>query len=143
MFAAERHCKQKEILDAIESGVIVLIDRYVFSGIAYGCASGVGRLFCYDINNGLVKPDLTILLDSSPDLFVERKFDLHEQPENVGFQRDVIEEYKNLADDDWLVLDASDSVQDIKKKIFTRALQTIRSLEDLTSYQRLSNAHLR
>ena len=136
LFAAERFTKQKEITDALEAGMTVLIDRYLFSGIAYASAAGVGRKFCFDINYGLLMPDLVILLDSTVDLFAERKLDLHEQPGNVGVQRIVISEYKDLAQPEWLVLDASEPSSELRDAILRRALSIIYTVADLKTFQK-------
>ena len=73
LFCADRakHLED-EILPALESGRVVICDRYVFSSLAYGFASGVDTHWLYNVNREFRMPDLTIYLDVSPDVSISR-----------------------------------------------------------------------
>ncbi len=51
---------------------MVVCDRYVFSTLAYGFASGVDFEWLYAINKTFKTPDLTVFIDVSPDVSVNR-----------------------------------------------------------------------
>lgn len=73
LFSADRakHLED-EIEPAIEKGKFVVCDRYFFSTLAYGFASGANFEWLYSINKAFRVPDLTIFIDISPDLSVSR-----------------------------------------------------------------------
>lgn len=112
LYAEDRHMAGPEIRKALEDGGSVLLDRYVYSNIAYQCAKiddidYAERLRDWIFNTeygsfGLPRPDLNLFLDT-PISFVEKKLagnrqgadrdylqgsqDIHEA--NIGFQKNV------------------------------------------------------
>lgn len=73
LFSADRakHITD-EIEPALKRGKMVVCDRYVFSTLAYGFASGVDFEWLYAINKTFKTPDLTIFIDVSPDVSMSR-----------------------------------------------------------------------
>ena len=132
LFAEDRRDAAPQIRRTLQEGGTVLLDRYVYSNIAYQCA----KLPTYDeaedlrewINNteygqfGLPRPDLNIFLDV-PIGFVERslsaqrggadrgylrgKQDIHEA--DIAFQQRVRDMYRRQAalDPHFIVVDCS------------------------------------
>ncbi|NYZ75992.1 dTMP kinase [Candidatus Micrarchaeota archaeon] len=114
---------QKEIERKLGEGEIVLLDRYVFSTIAYQCSKGIafekGVKMIESMN--FVKPDLVLLLDILPDVSFERKsrqkkMDRHE--EDVGLLRKVRENYLELRDrkflaGKWVKVDADQKPKEV------------------------------
>lgn len=118
LFAEDRHGAAPAMKEILASGKTVLLDRYVYSNIAYQCAKLVDgmekeRLRDWIFNTeygefGLPEPDLNIFLDV-PIEFVEKKLnanrqgadrdyleggrDIHEA--NIGFQKKVREMYRS------------------------------------------------
>jgi len=86
LFAEDRHGAGQDIRRTIEHGGTVLLDRYVYSNIAYQCAKikdeaekEVLRKWIIDTEYGtfnLPKPDLNIFLDV-PVGFVEKSLNAH------------------------------------------------------------------
>ena len=133
LFAEDRHGAAGQIRSSLESGRTVLLDRYVYSNIAYQCA----KLSCCDeraalrdwiINTeygefNLPKPDLNIFLDvpicfvreslsghrrGSDREYLEGGEDIHEA--DLDFQSRVRDMYRAQAelDSDFITLDCSD-----------------------------------
>ena len=133
LFAEDRHGAAGQIRSSLESGRTVLLDRYVYSNIAYQCA----KLSCCDeraalrdwiINTeygefNLPKPDLNIFLDvpicfvreslsghrrGSDREYLEGGEDIHEA--DLDFQSRVRDMYRAQAemDPDFITLDCSD-----------------------------------
>ena len=73
LVAADRynHLSQ-EILPAIKEGNIVICDRYIPSSLVFQRIDGLDVEFILDINSRITIPDLTIILDVSPDLLLSR-----------------------------------------------------------------------
>lgn len=79
LYAASRaqHVDEK-IRPLIESGVVVISDRYVFSSLAYqGYSRGLGIKKVMDINKfaiGNMNPNRVLFFDIQPKIALERKF---------------------------------------------------------------------
>ena len=132
LFAGDRHDAAPQIRRTLRDGGTVLLDRYVYSNIAYQCAKLPSDEEAEDlrewINNteygqfGLPRPDLNIFLDV-PIGFVEKSLgtqragadrgylrgrqDIHEA--DIAFQRRVRDMYRRQAalDPRFIVVDCS------------------------------------
>ncbi len=90
LYAEDRRAAVPEMLDALKDGGILLLDRYVYSNIAYQCAKVADEAGREELRRwirdteygdfGLPVPDLNIFLDV-PIGFVEEKL---ESPRNGG-----------------------------------------------------------
>lgn len=133
LFAEDRHGASEEMKKILAAGGTVLLDRYVYSNIAYQCAKmpdyeGAEELrkWIFETEYGvfdLPKPDLNIFLDV-PIGFVENSLrkqrsgddrdylagaqDIHEA--DIEFQKRVREMYRRQAalDPSFVVVDCSD-----------------------------------
>lgn len=94
LYAEDRHCTLNRILSGLEDGGIVLLDRYVYSNIAYQCAKVDDeqereelRQWIVDTEYGdfgLPRPDLNIFLDVPID-FVEKKLETPRDGEDRAY----------------------------------------------------------
>lgn len=73
LYVANRYEMRDRIQKWLASGATVVCDRYVASSIAYGEAQGLDPKWLSDIQKYLPAPDLTVLLDISPETAVQRK----------------------------------------------------------------------
>lgn len=102
--AARSQVVEETIRPALESGKVVLADRYMDSTIAYqGYGRGLDLDFLKQLNQlctGGLKPDLTLLLDlGSEEALQRRKKDIPDRLEKEGlaFQEKVRDGYLQLA----------------------------------------------
>lgn len=135
LMAASRaaHVQQK-IRPALESGAVVLCDRYVDSSLAYqGAGRGLGVEAVEQVNDwatGGLAPDVTVVLDLIPELSRQRR-----STRDGGSGGDRIESAEGSfhttlrqafldraaqAPDRYVVLDASASVEQIQQLIRKR-----------------------
>lgn len=121
LFAADKaHHVDQLIRPALAAGRVVITDRYVDSAITY---QGAGRdLGADEITSlqhwavGGLLPDLTIVLDVTPEVGRERRGDVHDRLESEAdaFHAAVRRGYLDLAAQDperYLVLDGSKPVE--------------------------------
>lgn len=134
LFAEDRHGAAVDMYEALNNGETVLLDRYVYSNIAYQCAKLPSdreaeslRKWIIDTEYGqfnLPRPDVNIFLDV-PISFVSRNLsadregedrdylqgehDIHES--DIRFQSRVRDMYRRQAalDDKFVVVDCSDA----------------------------------
>ena len=117
LFAASRAQLVTEVIrPALKEGKVVICDRFTHSTLVYqGYGRGLDSTAIEIVNNmatGNLKPNLTILLDISPEQGLARKRSLRDrfEREDLSFHRRVREGYLKMAaaePDRWLVIDAS------------------------------------
>ena len=117
LLAASRVQLLAEIIrPALEEGKVVVCDRFTHSTLVYqGYGRGLDLTIVETVNTIAtqdLKPDLTILLDISPEQGLARKRSLKDrfELEDLSFHRRVREGYVKIAaaePDRWLVIDAS------------------------------------
>lgn len=56
----------------MKAGKTVVMDRYSYSGIAYGVAKGLPLQWCKNTDKGLPSPDIVILMDLDVELSKKR-----------------------------------------------------------------------
>jgi len=94
LYVANRYEKFKMMIDFLEDTKIykciniLLIDRYIDSGIAYGVARGLELEYCSSLEEYLPVPDLVIYLDSDISSLplrksVDKDFETDENSENI------------------------------------------------------------
>ena len=98
LFAADRldHV-EKLIIPALNKGKVVVSDRYIESSIAYQTASGVEKEWVLELNKYVRTPDLTIILDITPELGLGRKAMVGDKFEEIAFLHKVREIYLQRA----------------------------------------------
>ncbi len=123
------------ILPHLESGEVVICDRYADSTTVYqGYGRGLELSTVEAINQAAtkgLKPDLTVLLDMPVEEGLARKGfakqDRFEQ-EDVAFHQRVREGYLKLAANEpqrWLVIDATRSKEEIREVIWQKVSQLL------------------
>ena len=73
LYVANRFERKADIDRWHAAGLVVLFDRYVASSIAYGEAQGLDPAWLTALQVYLPQPDLTLLLDITPETAVTRK----------------------------------------------------------------------
>ena len=139
LFAASRAQHVRELIaPAIAEGQIVLCDRFLDSTTVYqGVARAIDSKKVDTINQfaiGDTKPDLTILIDLPPEIGLARvharndgKLDRMEK-EAIEFFQAVRQGYLDLAKSEpkrFLVLDGSQSVEELETQIWQRVKATL------------------
>ncbi|MCX6723734.1 MAG: dTMP kinase [Candidatus Staskawiczbacteria bacterium] len=121
----KEHLKNK-VVPALKQGKFVVSSRYAFSTFAYGYSDGLGVDLLVEMNNEFLLPDLTIIIDVSPESCVERienrgePKELFEQKEKLAkvsiVYKKIPEMFKNA-----VIIDGERSIQevfeDVKKQI--------------------------
>ena len=152
LFAEARHGAAPSMKEALSAGKTVLLDRYVYSNIAYQCAklkdpADKARLRDWIFNTeygdfGLPVPDLNLFLDvpigfvqkslsknreGSDRNYLEGSKDIHEA--SIGFQKDVRDMYvgETRRDPKFLRIDCSDPAGEMlpPDAIFEKVRNTI------------------
>jgi len=122
LFAADRSRHVKKVIKpALKKGVHVISDRYLFSSLAYGSLN-LSVEWLKTVNSPFPLPDITFLLDISPEEAVKRikgerfAVELFEEIEKLSKVRkaflQLAEQYPNF-----YILKTDDEVEEVQKKI--------------------------
>jgi len=123
LFAADRaEHVHKLIKPSLESGKVVISDRYFYSSLAYQWARGLDLQWLIDLNRFAVRPDLVILLDLPVKESMRRingRSIKTEFDKIVELQRKVRENYLKLAEmfPEIRIVNAQNSIEDIHRDI--------------------------
>ena len=117
LFSSNRWEAQPAILQDIDNGTCVLLDRYAGSGVAYTFAKGGTTLqWCKLADTGLLKPDLTVYLNL-PDGSTFRPGFGDERYEEAIFMGKVHNAFGPLFDSTWVSVDASGDVPTVHQRV--------------------------
>ncbi len=122
LFAADRSRHVKKVIKpALKKGVHVISDRYLFSSLAYGSLN-LSVEWLKTVNSPFPLPDITFLLDISPEEAVKRikgerfAVELFEEIEKLSKVRkaflQLAEQYPNF-----YILKTDDEVEEVQRKI--------------------------
>ena len=122
LFAADRINHVRQIIQpALESGKIVIAERYVYSSMAYQSVRGLPLDWVKEINEAAPIPDLAIVLDIPAEAAFNRikrsrKLDTFEK--DLELQKKVRDKYLEIAKSEGLaVVNSQGSVKEVQLKI--------------------------
>ena len=72
LFSANRWEKKREIESMVNNGTIIIINRYYQSNLAYGISNGLNINWLLNLDKGLPKEDLVIVLEVSSKISYQR-----------------------------------------------------------------------
>lgn len=128
LFAVDRidHV-ETEIEPALESGKIVVSDRYVYSSLAYQGAAGLDVQWIEQINKMAPQPDLAIYMDVPPEVVAKRMRRKRSVMETIENQRRVREVYMKLVREGRLLLiDGNRPAKEVAQNILTLVLKRLK-----------------
>jgi dTMP kinase len=120
LFAANRWEKLDEIESRLRAGEAVIVNRYSESNLAYGMANGLEAGWLANLEKGMPKANLVILLDAAPHALTSRRpagdKDVYEK--SSAMQTKAQKTYRELArENDWSRIDASGPVEDVQADV--------------------------
>ena len=127
LLAANRWEKLNQILIAQEKNSVLIMNRYYHSNLIYGIANGLKQKWLENLDDGLPKADLVILLDvTQKESFLRQKTHRDKFEKNEEFLRKISKVYHTTAKKKhWKIINASKSKQEIHEeilKIFVKKL---------------------
>jgi len=72
LLSANRWEKKKDIESTIENGTIIIMNRYYQSNLVYGVSHGLNLNWLLNLDRGLPREDVVIVLEVSPDISYRR-----------------------------------------------------------------------
>jgi len=114
LYAANRWEKKADLESMVAGGDATIVNRYTGSNLAYGVSNGLGLDWLVNLEAGLPKPDLTLVLDAPATLLRPRRGmnkDTYER--NLELQEKVRDAYLSLSHQfGWNVIDATQGIDE-------------------------------
>jgi dTMP kinase len=119
LLAANRWEKLQEIKKAHSENSILIMNRYYQSNLVYGLVNHLDLKWLQNLDDGLPKADLVIVLDvSQKESFSRKKSKRDKFEKDRKFLEQISKTYRNLAKKlDWKLVDALRSKEDVHKSI--------------------------
>ncbi len=129
LLAANRWEKLKDIKDAISKNSILVMNRYYQSNLVYGLVNKMNLSWLENLDIGLPRADLVIVLDvSQKEAFRRKKTKRDEFEKNQEFSKKISKAYRHLArKKHWKIVDASRPKEIVHQdimRIFTKKIVT-------------------
>ncbi|XP_060082698.1 thymidylate kinase-like [Ylistrum balloti] len=131
LFSANRWEKEPIMMELLNSGTTLIVDRYAFSGVAFTAAKpGFDLEWCKQSDMGLPRPDLVLFLTLDTEAAAKRGTFGGERYEQTDFQNKVMGNFKKLKDPTWKEIDADQSIEDLHRQILNLVTQTMLAVEE-------------
>ena len=120
LLSANRWERKSEIESMMEKGTIVIMNRYYQSNLVYGVSNGLNINWLANLDKGLPKEDVVIVLDVSPTVLTERStgIDLDSFEKNQKLLLEVKKNYRKLAKQfKWKIINGEQSREKVHQEI--------------------------
>ena len=119
LLSANRWEKKETILNILNTGTTIIMDRYYQSNLVYGLSNGLDLDWLANLDKGLPKEDLVIILEISSNTSNTRVInhrDIFEKNNNLLIK--VKKNYQKLAQIyGWYIIDGERSIKDVHQNI--------------------------
>jgi dTMP kinase len=133
LFSANRWELVNSIEEDLKNGVTVVLDRYVYSGVAYSAAKGLDFDWCLNPDKGLPKPDVTVFLKFKDDgEHTSREGFGDERYEVAEFQAKVRKMFEKFqGNEEWNVLYVDGmKIEEVEEKIWNIVMPYSKGIEE-------------
>ena len=118
LYAANRQEKLDEIKKSSSKNSVLIMNRYYHSNLVYGIANGLKEKWLQELEDGLPKADLVIVLDTSQsDSFSRKKSKRDKFEKDKKFSKKISQIYRRLAKKHRWKIVSSDTKQETHKEI--------------------------
>jgi dTMP kinase len=119
LLSANRWEKKKEIESMMDNGTVLILNRYYQSNLVYGISNGLNINWLLNLDKGLPKEDLVIVLEINPKISYQRAveyLDAFERDQKL--LSDVQKNYRKLARQfKWKIINGERSKDEIHQDI--------------------------
>ncbi|MDR2203676.1 MAG: dTMP kinase [Nitrososphaerota archaeon] len=129
LFAADRieHI-QNTISPALKEGKIVIVDRYIYSSLAYQGSTSMNIHWIETINTNAQKPDLSLFIDVAPEVVLDRLNRKKSVMENLQTQQCVRQIYqKYVATDELKRIDGNENKNKVSDKLYAEVMYFLKN----------------
>ena len=130
LLAANRWEKLDQIKEAQQNNSVIIMNRYYQSNLVYGLANGMKEKWLENLDAGLPKPDIILLLDvTQTDSFSRKKTNRDKFEKNIDFSQKISKLYQTTAKKKrWKIIDASKPKKQVHQeilKVFSKKISAL------------------
>lgn len=126
LYAINRWEKKDEIEGLLADSDVVIVNRYSASNFAYGMAKGLKLDWLMNLEEGLPKADLVLVLDAPPSALVSRRGPKDKYESNIELQEEVRRVYLKLSKQlGWTVIDAAQGIESTNQVLVAAASKAL------------------
>ena len=127
LLAVNRWEKLDEIKKAITNNSVIIMNRYYQSNLVYGLVNGLKADWLENLDSGLPKSDIVIVLNVNPkESFCRKKSKRDKFEKNKNFSQKISNTYRVIAKKkNWKLVDASRSKEEVHKSIIKLILKKL------------------
>ena len=133
VFVKQRRDAKSEMELFLKKGTVIIVDRFTSSGIAYGAASCLHYQYCEAMEQGLLKPDMTIFLDMPLHAIMKRDGFGRERYETLDYQWTVAQSYRYIQDETWIIIDAKKTELQVSLEVECHVFRLLTKMKLLQS----------
>lgn len=123
--AQNRKDFEPELLELLNENDVVIGEMYVGTGLAYGVGDGVSKDYLLEINQGILEPDLSILLDGNR--YLESREAEHIYEKDDDMTEKIRKIHLDLASEfGWDIVDANKTREDIHEEIYEKVKKVLK-----------------
>jgi dTMP kinase len=112
LYAINRWEKRDEIKKLLVDSDVLIVNRYSASNFAYGVAKGLKLEWLMNLEEGLPKADLVLVLDAPPSILVSRRGSKDKYERSIDLQEEVRRVYLRLSKQlGWTVINAAQGIE--------------------------------
>jgi dTMP kinase len=129
LFAANRWEKKEDIQRSLERADVVIVNRYTESNLAYGLANGLQLDWLVNLELGLPRTDLVLVLDAPPSAFYNRRNAKKDRYESdLVLQENARKAYLDLGQRfGWKIINAARGINDTSRLVTEAASNLLNS----------------
>ena len=129
LLSANRWEKKNEIESMINNGTIIIMNRYYQSNLVYGISHGLNISWLINLDKGLPKEDIVIVLEVSPKSSSQRM--VNEQDDIFENDQELLAEvhknYRKLAKQfKWKIIDGEKSKEHVHQDVMNIVRKTLK-----------------
>lgn len=128
LLAANRWEKLNEIQKSISENSVIIMNRYYHSNLVYGIVNGLKPKWLENLDAGLPRADLVVVLDvSSKESFNRKKSKRDRFEKDKDFSNKILKTYRKVArKKGWKLVNASGTKKEIHQEIMKEVLKKFR-----------------
>jgi dTMP kinase len=129
LLSANRWEKKNEIESMINNGTIIIMNRYYQSNLVYGISNGLNISWLINLDKGLPKEDIVIVLEVSPKSSSQRT--VNEQDDIFESDQELLagvhRNYRKLAKQfKWKIIDGEKSKEHVHQEVMNIVRKTLK-----------------
>ncbi len=127
LFSANRWEKKREIESMVQSGTIVIMNRYWQSNLVYGISNGMDVGWLQKLDKGLPKEDMVLLLLVNPSVSKDRAEVRDAFEDDPKLAAAAYKNYLKFARQfKWKIIDGSKSKEQVHQEILEAVLKALK-----------------